>query len=68
MSNATVGENRASPDCCESCIGTGIGWNGPHSACPACYGRGVVRMPPPTSVEEPSGWNPDPDEEDDYAF
>ena len=65
---STKTPERASPDCCESCIGTGIGWNGPNSACSACNGRGVTRMPAPTSIEEPWAWNhygPGPGDEGD---
>lgn len=28
---------------CQSCIGTGIGWNGPDSYCGCCGGSGINR-------------------------
>lgn len=36
-------EDLREADVCQSCIGTGIGWNGPSSTCGCCNGRGSNR-------------------------
>jgi hypothetical protein len=56
------------PDFCQSCIGTGIGWNGPSSTCGCCNGTGSHRPAPAVVDEDRWAFNhfePDPGEADE---
>lgn len=56
---------------CGSCLGTGIGWNGPDSLCPSCGGTGTIR--PESRWRDEDRWafnhfEPEPGECDDTAI
>ena len=44
---------------CTDCIGTGIGWYGQNSHCPACNGAGFHRQPALINEDSEEPWNVD---------